>query len=346
MEIAFSALVGRKITSMQRIGSGRNSKVYKLLCEKSLPYTAKVYFRHGFDERNRLQVEFSCLQFLWKHGIRCIPQPIVMDPDQGYAIYEYIDGSQIGPKEVSENDIDFAVQFLMRLAECKSEEGSEDLPMASEACFSIQAIIDVIESRLGKLFALQNHNPQFHVLHKFLRDDFIASFQEIRKFYFSRLNRLGISSVSELSNDERTLSPSDFGFHNAVRRNTGEIVFVDFEYFGWDDPAKMVSDFLLHPGMELSPDSKKQFFTGMLRTFTQNENLSKRIEIVYPLCALNWSLILLNEFIPEYFQRRNFAGSKTNESDLLATQLSKSMRMLDTIRSNYEQFPYKFSYKC
>ena len=264
-----------------------------------------------------------------------------MDTDRGYAIYEYIDGIQIEPKKVSENDIDFAVQFLTKLAECKNKEGGEDLPLASEACFSIQTIIDVIDSRLGKLFALQNHNPQFAVLHTYLRDDFIPSFEEIRKWCLSSLNRLRISSVFELSNDERTLSPSDFGFHNALRRNTGEIIFVDFEYFGWDDPAKMVSDFLLHPGMELSRDLKQQFFTGILRIFTQHGNFLKRIEIVYPLCALNWCLIFLNEFIPEYLERRTFAGSKLNESDLLVTQLCKSKRMLGAIRSNYAQFPFK-----
>ena len=46
----------------------------------------------------------------------------------------------------------------------------------------------------------------------------------------------------------RVLSPSDFGFHNALRRPDGTIVFVDFEYFGWDDPAKMMADAMLHPG--------------------------------------------------------------------------------------------------
>jgi len=341
MKTAFSALIGRKITSIQRIGNGRNSKVYKLLCENSLPYAAKVYFRHGSDERNRLQVEFASLQFLWKHEVRCIPQPIVMDTDQGYAIYEYIDGTQIAPKEVSENDIDYAVQFLMRLAECKNKEGSKDLPMACEACFSIQAIIDVIERRLQKLFALQNHNPQFNVLHRFLKGDFIPSFKEIRKWCLSSLNQSGISPVSELSYDERTLSPSDFGFHNALRRDTGEIVFIDFEYFGWDDPAKMVSDFLLHPGMELRFIYYRQFFEEILKRFNLYKTLSKRIEFVYPLCALNWCLILLNEFVPEHFQRRTFAGSNLKKSDLLATQLSKSVHMLNTIRCEYERFPYR-----
>ena len=332
-------MLGRKITSINRIGNGRNSKVYKLLCEKSLPYTAKIYFRHGFGERNRLQVEFNCLQFLWKHGIRCIPEPIAKDDAQGYAIFEYIDGNQIKPEEVFQNDIDDAVQFLSRLEECKNREGSEDLPMASEACFSIETIIDVIKRRLAKFFSLQNESPQYNDLDKFLRDDFLPTFEEIKRWSISSLSQLGISSVSELSYGERTLSPSDFGFHNALRRNTGELVFLDFEYFGWDDPAKMVSDFLLHPGMKLPIIYKRHFLAEILKRFNRYEKLSMRIECLYPLCALNWCLILLNEFIPEKFKRRKFAGIASNKSHILAVQFSKSEHMLRTVRNEYEQFP-------
>jgi hypothetical protein len=341
MKLAFSALIGRKITSIQRIESGRNSKVYKLLSENSLPYIAKVYYRHGLGERNRLQVEFTSLQFLWKHGVRCIPQPIAKDDDKGYSIYEYIDGAEIEPKEVTETDIDYAAQFLMRLADCKNREGSEKLPMASEACLSIQAMIDVIERRLAKFFSLQNTGPQYNDLYRFLNGDFVSAFEEIWKWCIVKLDQSGIPSASELSFNERTLSPSDFGFHNALRRNTGELVFVDFEYFGWDDPAKMIADFLLHPGMELPSIYKRQFFAEILKHFNQYGKMAKRIECLYSLCALNWCLILLNEFIPENFERRTFAGINLSKSDLLTTQLSKSVHMLQTIRSEYDRFPYR-----
>ena len=341
MKIAFSELLGRKITSIERIRNGRNSQVFKLLCEKSPPYTAKIYFRHGLGDRNRLRVEFNCLQFLWKHGIRCVPEPIAKDDAQGYAIFDYVDGKQINSEEVFQNDIDAAVQFLSRLEECKDREGSEDLPVASEACFSVETIVDAIKRRLAKFFSLQNESPKYNDLNRFLRNDFLPTFEEIKRWSISSLSQLGMSSVAELSYDKRTLSPSDFGFHNALRRNTGELVFLDFEYFGWDDPAKMVSDFLLHPGMELPITYKRHFLAEILKRFNRYEKLSTRIECLYPLCALNWCLILLNEFIPENSERRIFAGTNLNKSDLLAIQFSKSVRMLQTIRSKYEQFPYR-----
>ena len=42
--------------------------------------------------------------------------------------------------------------------------------------------------------------------------------------------------------EDLQISPSDFGFHNALRTNTGP-VFFDFEFSGWDDPAKTIIDF-------------------------------------------------------------------------------------------------------
>ena len=311
-----------------------------LLTEDSFPYIAKVYYRHGLDKRTRLQFEYACLQFLWDHGIRTIPKPIAMDNDKGYSIYEYIDGAEIKPEEVSEADIDYAAQFLIRLSECNNREGSDELPMASEACFSIQSMFDVIEKRLAKFFSLPNTDSQYKDLQRLLKDEFVPAFEEIREWCLGKLSLLGIHPVFELSHNERTLSPSDFGFHNALRRNTGEIVFVDFEYFGWDDPAKMISDFLLHPGMELPAVYKRRFLAKIVQHFTLHEKLTERIECLYPLCALNWCLILLNEFIPEKFKRRTFAGINSNKSDILTTQFSKSEHMLQKIRSEYEQFPY------
>ena len=60
----------------------------------------------------------------------------------------------------------------------------------------------------------------------------------------------GVSWEQELLEQYRTLSPSDFGFHNALRTPAGTMVFLDFEYFGWDDPAKTGFGFFVASGDE------------------------------------------------------------------------------------------------
>ena len=336
-----SGLLGRKIASMKRVGSGRNSRVYRLTCEDATVYTAKSYFQNSPD-RDRLGVEFSGLQFLWKNEVRCVPRPIIADKTHGYAVYEYIDGRTIPSLKVTDSDIDYSIDFLARLKQLKSSEGSHALPAASEACFSVRGIVDNISQRLSRLQALRKDGQQYHALDEFLTGDFVPSFNEITGWCQSNLNQSGISFTAELPGEERTLSPSDFGFHNALRCADGRIVFLDFEYFGWDDPAKMIADFLLHPAMRLGESLKRHFAAGILKRFADYKFIDKRVEIVYPLFGLKWCLIFLNEFVPELLLRRTFASKKELDNDkLMAAQLAKARRMLHRVMNEYEHFPYR-----
>jgi len=341
MKSVLSQSLGHNVTSMNRIGGGRNSRVYRFICENSSQYVAKLYFRQKLSRKSRLETEFSALQFLWKNGVRCIPRPIAAERDYGCAVYEYIDGKKIPSQEVTSSDIDHTVQFLAKLRELKNRNNSKYLPPASEACFSIKAIVNNIEQRLNRLLMLRKSEPHYDARHQFLTNDFIPSFDRITKWCKSNLNGSGISFVSDLEYGERTLSPSDFGFHNALRCRDSQLVFLDFEYFGWDDPAKMVSDFLLHPAMEIPESLKWRFVANILSHFQDNRHLARRVEIVYPLFGLKWCLIFLNEFLPEDLLRRGFASETTiNERNLQVQQLKKARYMLQKIRRDYEPFPY------
>src|SRR5439155_8394299 len=139
----------------------------------------------------------------------------------------------------------------------------------------------------------------------------------------------------------RTLSHSDFGFHNGLRQPDGRIIFLDFEYFGWDDPAKMIADFLLHPAMDLSAQAKKNFACALFQRFADWPGLVPRVESVYPLFGLKWCLIFLNEFLPAPLARRQFAALATAErSTLQMQQLAKAQAMLTRIRGEYRSLSY------
>ena len=51
----------------------------------------------------------------------------------------------------------------------------------------------------------------------------------------------------KVAKEEKSLSPSDFGFHNMLIDKNGRLRFIDFEYAGWDDPAKIICDFFCQP---------------------------------------------------------------------------------------------------
>ena len=127
------------------------------------------------------------------------------------------------------------------------------------------------------------------------------------------------------------MSPSDFGFHNALRTGDGNIAFVDFEYFGWDDPVKLVSDFLLHPGMKLTAKTSRHFAEGVAEIYADDPNYKTRLRLLYPLYAIRWSLIVLNEFLPAKWQQRRYAGEFDDRNSILSTQLAKARHFIKSV---------------
>ncbi|MCP4396591.1 MAG: hypothetical protein GY801_04695, partial [bacterium] len=240
LEKAIAKILNSSVVSLKSLGGGRNSRVYRVRCSNGQLYVAKLYFRHKADLRDRLNVEFSSLQFLWKEGVRCIPQPLLAEPEHGYAIYEYIEGQTILPKQITEADIHETVHFLNTLKELRHVREAQRLPLASEACFSIQAVFENIQRRLERLNVLQGSGEHYEALRQFLTDDFVPAFHELTTWAKAKLEAFHMSYSKELEVCERTLSPSDFGFHNAIKRSHGEekrqshkvapIVFLDFEY--------------------------------------------------------------------------------------------------------------------
>ena len=338
---SFSKLLGRPVTIVERLGGGRNSRVFKLDCGGPVPYVGKVYFSDGIDRRDRLDAEFRGLQFLWDNCLTCIPRPIAADKKSGCAAYEFIDGHALTAQNITQEDIATAVQFLTALKGIKRRKGSDSLPIASEACFSAQAIIDNLNHRLDGLSALDEEQPPYPLLKEFLADRLAPAIENIGSWCRARYLESGLAFDSEIAKQQRTLSSSDFGFHNALRRQDGSLVFLDFEYFGWDDPAKMIADFLLHPAMPLTDNLRKSFVSDILGRFQDQPELATRLRILYPLFGLKWCLIFLNEFMPKDLARRSFASpDRLNLSQLQSKQLNKAKRFLDNIQSNYERFPY------
>ena len=342
MRAQLARLLNRDVTGIERLGGGRNSQVYKVAVGGAQHFALKVYFRHPADKRDRLATEFGSFSHLWANGFREIPQPLATDPELGWAIYQFIEGDRIPAGQVSVAEVLNAADFLGRLRDLSGQSESRNLGVASEAFFSVEAMLENLNQRLSRLRAVGEETAAHQTLRDFLAGEFTPLLERVTSWSESRLHAAGMSFAQKLSWEQRTLSPSDFGFHNALRQRDGRIIFLDFEYFGWDDPAKMIVDFLLHPAMSLSPDLKKRFVSAVLRRFADWPGLSGRVESVYPLFGLKWCLIMLNEFLPGELLRRQFASATgADRSTLQRQQLDKARQMLNRISREYECFPYR-----
>jgi len=237
-------------------------------------------------------------------------------------------------------DMNAAVDFLTQLKELRTSEQAKGLPLASDACFSVVQALGSVQLRLERLLRLQARGAIKRSLHMFLEEEFKPALAVISEWSTDRIRDAGWDPQEPLPQSERTLSPSDFGFHNALLRDDGAWVFLDFDYFGWDDPAKMIADFLLHPAMQLTEGLKRRFAEGMFRGFSEFKALPERTAASYRIYGLKWCMILLNEFVPELDARRRFARGKLDREKVLGEQLEKARRMLEETLRSYERFPY------
>jgi hypothetical protein len=322
--------------AFQQLKGGRNSRVFRVEGTDGVAVAVKAYFQSAQDRRDRMGDEFRALQLLQEDGIREVARPLAADEERHVAVYEFIEGRQVSSAEISAADIDQLLDFLRTLKQIAARGEAAYFPAASEACFSIEAIFENLTGRFAALERAAAHEP---ALAQFLQEEFVPFRFSAEEWCRDFCREQGIDPAEEISGDARTLSPSDFGFHNTLRRPGGELAFLDFEYFGWDDPAKTVSDFLLHPGMELRPDLKKQFFAGAIPVFSASQKIEARVRAVYPLFALKWGTILLNEFTLDHGPRRSFAVGASGVWSQTA-QLEKARRLLGQARHDYPNFPY------
>ncbi len=142
----------------------------------------------------------------------------------------------------------------------------------------------------------------------------------------------GCSFEIELPHPQRSLVPSDFGFHNALRDEKGRLTFIDFEYFGWDDPVKLTADVLLHPGTRIAPELLTRFRTAAKKLYGKDPDFATRLDAFHSLFGLRWVLILLNEFHPERWRRRILSGTSDAWAEAKDRQLRAARAMLANVR--------------
>lgn len=333
-------LIGKKIYSLVNFPHSGNNRSYIITSGNSVKYFTKVYYKDDKDIKRRSMVEYQSLKYLWDKGIRVIPEPIVYDKDNKIAVFEYVEGDRIDIEKLRSKDIVQVISFIRDLYFLSKDKENENLYSASEACFSVSKIIDNLDTRFNRLFSYAKRNKEKDI-YKFLSGKLLPAFERIEKWCREECEKRKISFDGQLPKSCRTLSPSDFGFDNCLKRKNGRIVFLDFEYFGWDDPAKMISDFLIHPKINLPDKFKRKFIDGTIEVFHDNRNLKKRLKIVFPLFGLKWCFIMLNEYLPENFQRRVFAaGSLLDKKKICSIQLAKAKLMLRRVEGSYTKFPY------
>lgn len=305
-----------------------NSRVAYLETEERERFALKLYPMDA--NHDRLTSEYAGLELMHKHGIDNTPTPIKRLDHLNCALYSWIEGEKI--PNIGPDDVEAMLSIMNKLSRIKGSS-YDVLGRASAACFSGLDIERQLQRRLDLLYSSASSHAH---LQDFLDNDFIP-FKTRLVTWVQRNWPQPYIYDQALPREELVLSPSDFGSHNMLKAPNGKRFFLDFEYFGWDDPAKLIADVALHPGVDLNGEWRLKWEHGMFTIF--GEKARERYVVSRPIYALCWCLILLNEFRNDVWLRRISANrSKSDQrARILEQQLQKSKRMLDSIRKDYAE---------
>ena len=320
-----SRLSGARVVAAHPARPGGNNRVFRLEMANGPPLALKHY---PSDGRDRLGQEYDALTFLSRHGITSTPRPIAKDPAAFCALYQWFDGDAavLHPQQ---EDADQLADFLLELQTLRNAEGAKALRNASASIFSPEEAIAQYEQRLDGLRRVPESHPD---LRAFMDGSLVPSTSIAIRKLRRRYAELGLDPAADLAPAHRALSPSDFGLHNALRAPDGRLRFIDFEYFGWDDPVKLVSDTALHPGSSLPEDSANRLIAVLSHAFEAGDDaFAIRRDVLYPLFGAIWCLIVLNAYLPESRSRRALAAQGGDLTVRLAGQLDKARRLHQAI---------------
>lgn len=315
---------GRDVDSLERVRVGGNNKSW-LATLGDHQYFVKQYFTSPEDPRDRLKNEYQFLGYAHEIVPKNVAAPVAISELDRVAVYERLHGSPILSKDVNEDLLAEAARFFLALNNEARFVKAAHLGLASEASFSITGHVNVVDERLKIIDKAIGADSD--KMAKVLINEIKALWKVERQSILSKLQCKDGAYVDSLPKSDWCVSPSDFGFHNALITSDG-IKFVDFEYAGWDDPAKMAGDFFSQLSVPVDPLYFDQFCDEAFGCFKNPDAIKARARLLLVLYRFKWCCIALNVFIPTNLKRRIFADPDLNAEELKTTQLNKARMII------------------
>lgn len=327
-----SALLARNgiadLVSAELMAGGKNNKVIRLTPESGPERVLKVFFRSAWDTRDRLAHEYAFARFAWKQGLRALPEPIDAEPAHQCALFEYVAGGRPSPPPTPQM-MSEALAFIQGLNRNRRSADAQALKPGSEACFTLAEHLSVVEGRIARLRAA----PLDHDARRWIESKLLPLWGTVKVTVEAAAAAERVDLRAPLVTTERIVSPSDFGFHNAIaREGSGALCFHDFEYAGWDDPAKLFGDMFNQIEYPLPADYLSEVSRSFLSFSPRPETLALRLRWLLPVYAVKWCCIALNPLLATEAARRAFAGHDGDQAALgrerAARQLARATHYL------------------
>jgi len=320
-------LSNSRINRAESVVGGRNSRIFRV--ETWVGDYALKFFRPDQDgTRQRFEAETAALRLYDENGLGCTPRIVAQDREKNCILMEWIDGKPI--VDFGLEDIDALSDFVKAVHEIAKQKECKHIRFATEACLNGNEIVMQIKRRLERL---EPASKSYQELQEFLQTDFIPAFKEITYWSEKEYKKNGMDFHQDILPDQLTLSPVDIGFQNCLRTDD-QLYFLDFEFFGWDDPVKLVADTLQHPGSTLGKKDNEYLAFRLRTIFESDQQFHIRLRCLYPFFGLKWCMIMLNPFLPGYQSKLSNDPNTQNE------QLMKVRSLSENVLTNYESLAH------
>ncbi len=288
-ELLADAFPKNSIATVEDINNGLNSNVKKIIFTNSENVILKEYRED--PSRDRLLSEQLAMKYISTFAENKIADLLYSNLHKRLALLSFIEG-QSNP-EIRSTELRSFIDFQIGLDVHKASSEAANLYNAADACFCPNDLILQIRNRIARLLKL---SPQLDDVDNLLRNIIIPKFKNCCKAIEETFFRLGIPLDRKIPDAWKTIICSDFGSHNSIKTPAGELMFIDFEYFGLDDPITGIANFSSHPNMNSTKKIQKNYEAEMLDYFSFIPHLSERYFSLKPLFILRWALIMLNSF--------------------------------------------------
>jgi hypothetical protein len=234
-----------------------------------------------------------------------VPEPLSSDAAEQAGLYSFVQGRKLAASELTSAHIDTAIGFVLAV----NQRPRPQLAPGSEACFSLAEHIATVERRVARLATLDPAAPHADDAQQLVSARLFPAWTRVKACLAAGAEAAGLAMDLALRPDDCCLSPSDYGFHNALMDDSGKLTFLDFEYAGRDDPAKLVSDFFCQPEVPVPLAYHAHFIDRMSEGLGLDAAAIARCRLLLDAYQIKWTCIILNDFLPLGAARRAFADT-------------------------------------
>ena len=312
--------LGASVDSLERLRGGINNRVFR--CGHGSQYwVIKGYAPVQPGQRDRMQAEVEFLRFAAQAAPGFTPALIQVDPDRRCVVLEHLQGESFPEGQPpSEGEVAQAVEFFRQL-NADPLRARESIQLdAAEGFLTLREHLGNVRQRLESMGSSHLEaalRPQAETLLQKLH-------VELARTEASTISLIEAGIVEDaIASESRCVSPSDFGFHNAIRTSEG-VRFIDFEFAGWDDPAKAATDFILQPRVPV--DSRISPLLSSLPASASS--VVRRCEALKPILNLKWHCIILIVLCPTRLEKMLSLNQKLDAVELTFERLSMSLQRI------------------